>query len=191
MNNNLLFSELLSRTGIRPENPIEQALLSHPEFQTGCLYGKPRRGHPEGKVIYHIAEVLANVDRYGPPHLRKELRWISFLHDTFKHKVNHQQPKTGSNHHARIARVFAQQFLSEQNVLKVIETHDDAYNIWSRGSRNHDWKLARSKAVAFIKDLGRDLPLYLAFYECDNRTGDKGQENLEWFRGICRELKVI
>lgn len=191
MNNNLLFSELLSRTGIRPENPVEQALLNNPAFQAGCLYGKPRRGHPEGMVIYHIAEVLENVDQFGPKHLRKELRWIAFLHDTFKHKVIHQQPKVGENHHARIARVFAQQFLSEPHVLKVIETHDDAYNIWQRGSRNHDWKLARSKAVAFIKDLGRDLPLYLAFYECDNRTGDKGQENLEWFKGICRELKLL
>lgn len=191
MNNNLLFTELLSRTGIRPENQIEQTLLNHPEFQAGCLYGKPRRGHPEGKVIYHIAEVLKNVDAFGPKQIRKELRWITFLHDTFKYKVSHQQPKTGDNHHARIARVFAQQFIAETHVLKVIETHDDAYNIWSRGSQNHDWKTARTKATAFIKDLGNDLPLYLAFYECDNRTGDKGQENLEWFKGICRDLKRI
>jgi hypothetical protein len=191
MNNNLLFTELLSRTGIRPENPIEQTLLEHPEFQAGCLYGKPRRGHPEGKVIYHIAEVLANVDTFGPAQMRTQLRWISLVHDTFKYQVNHGKPKVGNNHHARIARSFAEAFIPDRDVLLVIETHDDAYNIWSRASRNHQWEKARSEASAFVAQLGNALPLYLAFYECDNRTGDKDQANLEWFRKICKDMKRI
>ena len=34
---------------IKPENGIETAIVGNADFIQGALYGKPRRGHPEGR----------------------------------------------------------------------------------------------------------------------------------------------
>lgn len=48
---------------IKPENGIETAIVNDAAFIEGCSYRKIRKGHPEGQVIYHIQEVLANIDK--------------------------------------------------------------------------------------------------------------------------------
>jgi hypothetical protein len=169
---------------IKPENGIEEAVITDPDFVEGCNYGKPRSGHPEGKVIYHIKEVLENIDKfYGDDEDRQDLRLIALVHDTFKHKVDRNQPKVGANHHGTIARVFAQKFRKEHDLLKIIELHDEAYNSWGTGNRRGDWYKAEKRANQLIQGLMIEgcLDLYLKFYKCDNRTGDKEQDNYDWF----------
>ena len=170
---------------IKPENGIETAIVGNADFIQGALYGKPRRGHPEGQVIYHIKEVLENIDKfYGEDDEDYEdLRIIAILHDTFKHKVDQTKPKAGENHHGMIARRFAENFPIHENVLQVIEHHDDAYNAWQKGGRHGDWYAAKKKATNLINALLIEgcLDLYVKFYRCDNATGDKSQENYDWF----------
>lgn len=170
---------------IKPENGIEEAIVADPLFIQGALYGKPRKGHPEGQVIYHIKEVLANVDKYDKnSEHRFELRIIAILHDTFKNKVDQTKPKAGENHHAMIARRFAEKFTTNTAVLKIIELHDEAYNAWQVGGRRGDWYEAKRRAEKLIGKLMSDediLDLYLKFYRCDNETGDKLQECYSWF----------
>jgi len=90
---------------IKPENGIETAICDDAEFIKGCMYGRPRPGHPEGQVIYHIKEVLENIEKfYADDEDRQDLRLIAILHDTFKFKVDQTQPKSGENHHGMIAR---------------------------------------------------------------------------------------
>ena len=85
---------------IKPENGRETAICDDAEFQKGAMYGKPRYGHPEGAVIYHIKEVLENIDKfYNDDEDRENLRLIAISHDTFKHKVDQTKPKAGENHH--------------------------------------------------------------------------------------------
>jgi hypothetical protein len=169
---------------MKPENGIEEAIVSHPDFIEGCNYGKPRPGHPEGKVFFHIREVLDNVDKFylNDPD-RSDLRLIALTHDTFKHKVIRSKPKTGDNHHGTIARVFAQQFIHDHKVLSVIERHDSAYNAWGKGARHDKWYKAERLSTELIHGLLTDggLGLYIKFYKCDNLTGDKEQDNYEWF----------
>jgi len=169
---------------VKPENGRETAIVSDADFIEGALYGKPRSGHPEGQVIYHIQEVLANIDKFFPDDEdRTDLRLIAILHDTFKHKVDHTKPKAGENHHGRIAQKFAEKFCHNTNVLQVIQLHDDAYNAWSAGGRHGDWYKAKRRAEKLINELSTlgSLDLYLKFYKCDNATGDKSQENYDWF----------
>src|SRR3989344_5537986 len=85
---------------LNPETEIEQKIMSDPEFIEGALWGEPRPGHPEGQVIFHILEVLNNVDKYPTSHSREKLRIMALVHDTFKHKVDISKPRTGDNHHA-------------------------------------------------------------------------------------------
>ncbi len=174
---------------IKPENGIETAIVGNADFIQGALYGKPRRGHPEGKVIYHIGEVLANVDKfYKDDEDYEDLRIIAILHDTFKHKVNQNIPKAGENHHGMIARRFAERtrLSYHQDVLQVIERHDDAYNAWQKGGRHGDWYQANKRATNLINALLIEgcLDLYVKFYRCDNATGDKSQENYDWFMDL-------
>lgn len=169
---------------IKPENGIEGAIASHVDFIEGCSYGKPRSGHPEGKVIYHIKEVLDNIDKfYGDDEDRNDLRFIALVHDTFKHRVDKNQPKVGDNHHGAIASKFARKFRDDFRLIRIIELHDEAYNSWRKGSRRGDWYGAERRAKKLIDELNLldGLDLYVKFYHCDNATGDKEQENYEWF----------
>lgn len=166
---------------LKPENELEQKIIDDADFQTGVMWGKPRNGHPEGKVLYHVREVLDNVDKYAPVHLREKLRLIAFIHDTFKHKVDTNQSKSGENHHATIARRFAEKHIDDTAVLDIIQLHDEAYNAWQKGNRDGKWDKAETRLNNLLEILDVNLNLYSIFYKCDNETGDKSQDNYKWF----------
>lgn len=159
-----------------PETDLEERIMSDPEFVCGLSYGNPRPGHPEGTVLAHIPEVLKNVDKYSTGLDRERLRLIALIHDTFKYKVDRSKPKTGPNHHGFIARKFAERYIQIEPVLEIIETHDEAFLAFR--------KLNRDRALRLIDRLGRNLYLYLLFFRCDNETGDKTPDSVEWFLDI-------
>lgn len=167
---------------IVPENETERKVLASEEWIEGARWGEPRSGHPEGAVIYHIHEVLENVETYyGDSPMREKLRIITIIHDTFKHKVDFSLPKRGENQHGMIARRFAEKFLTDETLLEIIQKHDDAYFAWQFGAQQGDWEKALQSAYHLIDVLGNDLELFIAFYKCDNRTGDKTPVSVEWF----------
>ena len=173
---------------IKPENNLETEIVNDPIFIEGASWGKKRNGHPEGKVVYHIGEVLKNIDKhYKDDYQRSKLRIIAILHDTFKHKVDRSKSKSGENHHGMIARRFAEKFenyLKVQNdILTVLQHHDDGYNAWSKGNRRNDWDGANKKATKLIGILLTEdcLELFTKFYYCDNATGNKSNDDFDWF----------
>ena len=162
---------------IKPETELEKEIIKDVEFVNGALWGKPRHGHPEGLVIYHVGEVLKNIDMYSKsPDDRIKLRFIALIHDTFKYKVNRDKPKHGENHHAMIARRFAEKYTTDTDLLDIIELHDEAYNAWRKNNTE--------RAKNLITRLGNSIDLYLAFYRCDNETGDKTSDNFKWFESL-------
>jgi hypothetical protein len=167
------------------ENDLEARIVADPAWQEGARWGEPRLGHPEGSVASHISEVLANVDRHAiDEDDRARLRLAALVHDTFKYQVDQTKPKRGDNHHAMLARRFAEGYLDDPDLLDVIELHDEAYNSWSKGVCSGDWASAEDRARALIDRLGSRLPFYLRFYRADNQTGSKSQEPLEWFEQL-------
>ena len=44
-----------------PETDLERALSSDPVLEEGLAWGEPRRGHPEGSVGAHVADLLATL----------------------------------------------------------------------------------------------------------------------------------
>jgi hypothetical protein len=177
---------------IDPETDLERTIIADQEWWTGAEYGEPRPGHPEGKVVYHIKEVLNNIDRLfstssydpGPSPLYCQLRLIALIHDTFKYKVDRAKPRNGENHHGTIARRFAEKYIKDEAVLEIIELHDEAYNAWRKGNSRGQWDKAEERAKVLIKRLGNRLELYLAFFQCDNETGDKTRDSVIWFKKI-------
>ncbi len=170
---------------IRPETPLEERIVADPEWREGAAWGKPRRAHPEGSVSAHVVEVLEHVDRLAVDERdRGRLRLVALLHDTFKHRVDYDRPRTGANHHAKIARRFAEDHLDDPELLDVIELHDEAYNAWRKGAQGGDWPAAEARAQRLIDRLGPSIGFYLRFYRADNASGDKSDEPLRWFERL-------
>lgn len=162
---------------VEPETELERRIVSDPDWREGAAWGKPRPGHPEGAVSAHIAEVLANVDRYARSEReRRRLRLVALIHDTFKHRVHYHLPRVLGNDHAVLARRFAERHLDDEGVLDVIELHDEAYRAWRRGDER--------RALRLAERLGPELDLFRVFYRCDNETGDKRRDDIEWFEAL-------
>ena len=141
----------------------------------------PRPGHPEGQVVFHIRDVLNNVDRFiGQGGDRPRLRLIALVHDTFKYQVDRSSPRTVRKSHGYWACKFGERYLIDPATLQVIELHDEAY----RASRHKDREVAERRAEALIESLGDNLGLFLRFYLCDSRTGDKSMGHYVWFKQL-------
>ncbi len=164
------------------ETDLERTIAADPVWQQGVIWGKPRSGHLEGAVQYHIADVLANIDRqHLTPEERRKLRLIALIHDTFKYRVNELKPKMGNNHHAHIARVFAEKYIHDPEILDLIELHDEAYNSWRLGTYKGRWEHAEERVNNLLARLGLLLPLYVRFFLADSQTDSKDQAPVQWF----------
>jgi hypothetical protein len=172
---------------LMPETSLEQLLLNTPEFHEGLGWGMPRYGHPEGKVLYHIIEVLGNIERLMlNPIERETLRLVALVHDTFKFKEAEIRQEQGdySQHHGKLARQFMEQYTTNEQVLKLVELHDEAYYIW----KIEDSARRQSQVERLIHRLGDDLQLFYAFFKCDTQTGDKTQAPISWFESCAKGM---
>ncbi|MCH2042993.1 MAG: hypothetical protein MK212_02545 [Saprospiraceae bacterium] len=178
---------------IKPENPLERQIIKDAAWLEGAFWGEPRRGHPEGKVIYHIQEVLSNVDRLScSKKIRAQLRLITLIHDTFKHKEEQVRPrKDWSKHHAIYAWKFAHQYISDKAVLDVIELHDEAYYAWGMSYYHHNQKGSQKRLKAVQKRMKQHMQLYYLFFKCDTKTGDKTQKPLDWFEQSVSNITLV
>lgn len=177
---------------LRPETDLEHQLLLHPDFQRGLHWGKPRFGHPEGKVLYHIREVLDNVELLKTDaNTRRQLRLITFVHDTFKRVEHKGQPRDWSRHHAVLARQFMEQFTDEAAVLEVLELHDEAYYAWRMQFLYHDAVAGKQRLQRLLHRIAPHLQLYYLFFKCDTRTGDKIQTPLKWFESTIEGITLV
>jgi hypothetical protein len=184
----ILLSEETLELPFELETPLERRLAADLEWQAGIAWGKPRPGHPEGKVMFHIRDVLNNVDHFfGSSDDRSSLRLIALIHDTFKYKTAHWQPGTPKRSHSLWARVFAEKYIADPGILQVIEFHDEAYKVFLLMTRQAYQEAANGRAKDLIIQLGESLDLFLKFYRCDNQTGDKSADHYEWFKGLVEE----
>ncbi len=173
---------------LKPETSLEKKLLEDPEFQKGLLWGKPRRGHPEGEVYKHIRDVLDNIDQLDiNPEQRRRLRLIAFAHDAFKHLEDRSHPRNWDLHHSKIARTYMERWIADEVVLDIIELHDEVYHIWRFFHLYHNTEKGESRKAIFLNRIGDNLELYAMFFRCDTLTGDKDQRPLEWFEEIMGE----
>lgn len=169
---------------LRPETDLERTLLQVPEFRQGLLWGEPRFGHPEGKIVLHIREVLDNVDQIGnlTKEQRQQLRLITLVHDTFKYAEDRSRPRDWNKHHGVLARRFLERYSNDQTVLDIVETHDDAYYAWL-GQKHEEFgtENPHKSLDNLLQRVGYCSQLYYLFFKCDTQTGDKTQAPLKWF----------
>ena len=178
---------------LRPENELEQLLLMQANFLKGLDWGMPRYGHPEGKVLLHVREVLDNVDKLKKilPAQRKRLRLITFVHDTFKYIEDKNRPRDWTRHHAAIARNFLANFTDDQATLDVTELHDEAFYAWRSIHLGKKPEQGNLRMKRLLDRIGDNLQLYYIFFKCDTRTGDKMQAPLEWFEAHVEHIEIV
>lgn len=173
------------------ETRLERSIAADPEWLLGVEWGQPRPGHPEGKVVLHIRNVLHNIDRFcSNSKDRTKLRLIGLIHDTFKYK----RVQTNSNSllrqsHGYWARVFAERYINDVDILEVTELHDEAYKVFLLLSQTDSRETAQRQAIELIRRLDHNLDLFMQFYLCDSRTGDKSTAHYEWFRDQIEKYK--
>ena len=164
--------------GFEPEDDRERRLAADSNLLSGLAWGQPRRGHPEGTVGAHVAELLRMIDDWGEGGPRRmELRFLALVHDALKWRVDERRPKTGENHHAMRARRFAERYTSDERLLATIELHDRPYAIWRRMRRRGK---NPEEALEAMLDRLPDVPLFLRFVELDSSTEGKDPAPLGW-----------
>jgi hypothetical protein len=162
------------------DTDAERRLALDPDWIAGIEWGMPRRGHPEGRVALHIAQVLGNLERLGlSPADAARLRLAAIAHDSFKHLVDRESPRTPPNEHGHIAAAHLAAVTGDARLLDLVALHDDGYRAWRASlAGRHDQAAERLAAVAAA--MGPELPLYLAFAWADGATGDKDQAPIYW-----------
>ena len=158
-------------------------------LQEGLAWGKPRRGHPEGTVGAHVADLLETIERWGETGKRREeLRFLALVHDSFKYKVKNWLPHTGENHHAMRARRFAERYTDDERLLATIEQHDRPYSLWRKMRRRGRMD---EHAVDEMIDRIPDLDLFLRFVELDGSTEGKNHEPIRWLKSELRATRGL
>jgi hypothetical protein len=155
-------------------------VLEDPVLQEGLAWGKPRRGHPEGTVGAHVADLLETIERWAETGKRREeLRFLALVHDSLKYKVRDWLPHTGENHHAARARRFAEAYTDDERLLATIEQHDRPYSLWRKARRK-----GRTDDHAITEMIERipDVDLFLRFVELDGSTEGKNHEPIRWLK---------
>jgi len=160
---------------------IFAAIISDPRYQRNLDWGGARPGHPEGTVRAHIAELDCNLESLR--HKLSEtdywrLRVLIHSHDTFKGKAQPNAPITASNSHASLARAFLADFCADDDMLAIVQFHDEPYALWRQVASKG--KFNQQRLTALLAGI-RDWNLFLAFNIIDGCTEEKGREPLRWF----------
>ena len=168
------------------ETDIERRIADDPEWREGIEWGKARRGHPEGAVKHHIADVLANVDHEATsPEERRRLRLAALVHDSFKYRAPEGSARVGSEqHHGSHAARFLQRFVDDQELVDLVRWHDEAFAAWMGLVKRGNRRRAEVRARELAERLGSALPLFLRFFRADNATEGKSPKAVAWFERI-------
>lgn len=177
---------------LQPQQEIEYQFLEDERFLLGLDWGFPRYGHPEGKIIYHIREVLENVSAIqGISELdRNRLRTITFVHDTFKYLEDRGSPRDWSKHHSMLAKKFVATYSNDPFILDVTELHDEAYYTWRLIELYKRPEQGTIRLKKLLKRIDYCLQLYYLFFKCDTKTGDKVQAPLVWFESTFKNIQI-
>lgn len=169
---------------------IVEKILVDPRYLKNVEYGKPRPGHPEGKVKFHIAELEANLEKLAP-HISQEQFWkLKFLihvHDTFKADAVPDSPIESPRSHASLARKFASEFTEEADLLAMIQFHDVNFALWKQFAATGSYNVER---FSKLLDAIMDWDLFLLFLILDGCTQGKDPDKVRWFVAEVRKHKA-
>ena len=158
---------------------IVQRIKNDPGYQQNLDWGKPRSGHPEGTVRAHIAELEQNLEALADTCTEDDywkLMMLIHVHDSFKKDSKRNVPISDPKSHATLARLFLQRYCREDDLLQMVQYHDESYALY-RQSRHG--RVNQSRLQALKERIG-DWPLFLKFLVIDATTAGKDVEPMDW-----------
>jgi hypothetical protein len=156
------------------------AILLDPRYQANLDWGEPRSGHPEGTVRAHIAEIEGNLEALRPKLDDVEywkLKLLIHTHDSFKAEALPGVAITDPRSHASLARAFLAEFCGDDDLLAMVQYHDEPFALWRQVEFKGKYNMERFNAL--LNNI-RDWNLFLAFNIIDGCTEGKGREPLLW-----------
>lgn len=169
---------------------ILEKIISDPRYQSNIEYGEPRSGHPEGKVKYHIAELEENLEKLVRRGVSEEQYWklklLIHVHDTFKAEAIPDLPIFNPHSHASLARKFASEFITDEDLLNMIQLHDVNYALWKQFAATGTYDLRRFENLL---ETIQDWDLFLMFIIIDGSTEGKDHKKMGWFLNEVRNHK--
>jgi len=169
---------------------ILEKVLADPRYRKNIEYGRPRPGHPEGKVKYHIADLEANLEQLACRGISADdywkLKFLIHVHDMFKAEAEKDVPILHPRSHSTLARDYASQYTDDPDLLNMIQFHDKNYSMWLEYLRKGSYD---STAFQQLIDTIHDWDLFLMFNIIDGRTKGKDIAKLVWFIEEVRKHK--
>jgi len=172
------------------KNIVEQ-IVSGPRYLKNIEYGKPRSGHPEGKVKLHIAELEEILEKFTSRISEEQywkLKFLIHVHDTFKAEAIPNSPIESSNSHPSLARAFASEFTDDADLLNMLQFHDVNFALWKEYAATGSYDFER---LSRLLDTILDWDLFLIFLVIDGSSVGKEPEKLRWFIREIRKSKAI
>jgi hypothetical protein len=174
---------------------IFETIRGDPRYQRNMDWGKPRPGHPEGRVGAHIQELEDNLE--GLRHKLSEtdywrLKVLIHTHDTFKSEAQPGVPITAPNSHASLARAFLAEFCDDADMLAMVQYHDEPFALWrqcaSKGNVNDErlstlLTTSRIGTCFWLSALLMDAPTLRSASRC---AGFSGGSAAKWRRASPR-----
>lgn len=160
---------------------IFDQIVADPRYLSNLDWGRPREGHPEGTVRAHIAELERNL-RQVKPVISQEYYWklriLIHTHDTFKSEARPGTTITHPRSHSSIAREFLSWYCQDEDLLNMVQYHDEGYALWRQYSEHGKPNQGR---FADLLDRIKDWNLFLWFNIIDACTEGKSREPIIWF----------
>jgi len=164
---------------------IYEHIVTDPRYLTNIEYGKPRRGHAEGTVKAHIADLEANLAKLVARGLVDadserywKLRVLIHVHDSFKMEAKRDSMILDPQSHASLARAYLLDLTPDWDMLQITQFHDIGFAVFKK----HE-STGRFEEERILKALGciRDKDLFLLFAIIDACTPSKGRKMIQWF----------
>jgi len=165
---------------------ILQRIVADDRYQQNLDWGAPRKGHPEGTVRAHIAEIEPNLETLRPKLADTDywkLKLLIHTHDSFKADSEKGVSITHPKSHASLAHQFLADFCDDSDLLAMVQYHDEPFALWRQ--QESKGKYNQERFDTLLANIG-DWNLFLAFNIIDGCSEGKSREPLHW---LFREVK--
>ena len=165
---------------------VYQKIVGDPRYAEGMKFGVPRQGHSEGSVGNHLVDLeknlatMANGALLNPGDYYK-LVVLIHSHDTMKYAAKHHAAITDPQSHASLARKFLSEFTDDEDLLNIVQAHDENLALWLQFKAKGTYSEERFRER--VIDKINDIELLLLFQLLDGFTPGKTdyRQMLRWF----------
>lgn len=159
---------------------VLQQLRELPLYQENIRWGLPRRGHPEGSLANHIADLEGNLQKIKHlllPGEEERLRLLIHVHDICKPEAWVGVDSDDPHNHALLARRLLEPLCADPVMLNITQYHDDGYILFQYYRRSQALRPRLNKLLQAVQE----VELFLLFFLIDSCTVGKHRDPVDWF----------